>query len=196
MERDEVRDRTLIRETVENWVVWRDGGFWDELLTAWHSDGVMTSTWMQAPAADFVAASRAGWERGVDVLHSLGGSAVEVVGTRAIAQTKMRIAQRAPVHDVLVDVTCQGRFYDFFEWRDERWAIVLRQIIYERDRMDPVDPAATLTLDATLLGSFPDGYRHLGYLQTQAGMTVKRDLAGRRGAAVEELYALGRAWLV
>ena len=67
----------------------------------------------------------------------------------------MSILQRAPLHGVIVDVVCVGRFYDFFEKRDGRWAIVRRQPIYEKDRLDPVDPSATLALDQALLASFP-----------------------------------------
>jgi hypothetical protein len=73
---------------------------------------------------------------------------------------------------------------------------VLRQPIYEKDRMDPVDPSARLTLDAALLARFPEGYRHLAYLQTAIGFTVKPDMPGLRGAEVETLYARGAAWLV
>jgi hypothetical protein len=107
----------------------------------------------------------------------------------------MTISQRAPVHDVLVDVVCTGRFYDFFEQRGGRWGLVLRQPIYEKDRMDPVDPAARLALDAALLGRFPEGYRHLAYLQTQIGFKVKPDMPGLKGPEVEALYARGQAWL-
>jgi hypothetical protein len=107
----------------------------------------------------------------------------------------MTINQRAAVDGVLVDVACMGRFYDFFEKRDGRWGIVRRQPIYEKDRLDPVDPGAKLVLDATLLNRFPEGYRHLGYLQTKAGFSVKLGLPGLRGPAVEKLYAEGRAWL-
>jgi len=89
---------------------------------------------------------------------------------------------------------CTGRFYDFLEKRGH-WAIVRRQPIYEKDRMDPVDPSAMLTLDRALLTQFPDGYRHLGYLQSKNGFTVKGNLPGLRGQAVETLYAEGRAWL-
>jgi hypothetical protein len=96
---------------------------------------------------------------------------------------------------VAVDVVCTGRFYDFFEKRDGRWAIVLRQPIYEKDRMDAVDPAARLSLDATLLSRFPEGYRHLAYLQTVIGFKVKPDMPGLKGPEVEALYARGRAWL-
>jgi hypothetical protein len=107
----------------------------------------------------------------------------------------MTIMQRAMVHDVLCDVACIGRFYDFFEARDGRWGIVLRQPTYEKDRLDPVDPAASLTLDSELLSQFPVGYQHLGYLQAQLGFTVKPDMPGLRGPEVERLYASGRAWL-
>ena len=140
--------------------------------------------------------SRAGFDKGVSILHFLGGSSVDVKGECAIAQTKMTINQRATVDGVLVDVVCTGRFYDFFAKRGGKWGIVRRQPIYEKDRMDPVDPAAKLALDPELLGRFPEGYRHLAYLQTKNGFIVKLlDLPGLKGPSVQALYAHGRAWL-
>jgi len=130
----------------------------------------------------------------VNILHSLGGFTCEIAKERAIAQTKMKILQRGPIDGVVVDVECTGRFYDFFEKRDG-WRIVRRQPIYEKDRLDPVDPAAKLSLDPERLARFPEGYRHLAYLQSKNGFTVKQDLPGVRGAAVQRLYAEGRAWL-
>jgi hypothetical protein len=180
---------------VENWVVWRDAGDWERFRGVWHDDGRMMATWFQGSAEEFIAVSRAGFEKGVSILHFLGGNSVDVAGTRAISQTKMTISQRALVHEVQVDVVCTGRFYDFFEKRNDRWAIVLRQPIYEKDRMDPVDPAAQLKLDAGLLLRFPEGYRHLAYLQTGIGYTVKSDMPGLKGPEVEALYARGRIWL-
>jgi hypothetical protein len=188
-------DRLTIRQVVENWAVWRDAGDWERFSTVWHPDGRMMATWFQGSAERFIEVSRAGWDKGVSILHFLGGSAIDLAGSRAIAQTKMTISQRAPVDGIPCDVVCTGRFYDFFEKRREVWAIVLRQPIYEKDRMDPVDPSATLTLDAALLAEFPEGYRHLAYLQTRNGFTVKRDMPQLKGAEVERLYAQGRAWL-
>jgi hypothetical protein len=107
----------------------------------------------------------------------------------------MQIMQRAPVHDIPVDVVCTGRFYDFVEKRAGRWGIVLRQPIYEKDRMDPVTPGAAPALDHALLEQFPVGYRHLAYLQTRIGYTVKRDMPGLKGPEVEALYSRGAAWL-
>jgi hypothetical protein len=191
----ESADRVEIRQVVENWAVWRDAGDWERFATTWHPDGWMTATWFQGPAAEFIAASRRGFESGVSILHFLGGHACDIAGDRAIGQTKMTINQRAEVDGVLVDVVCTGRFYDFLARHDGAWKIVRRQPIYEKDRLDVVAPAASLELEPELLARFPDGYRHLGYVQTKAGFTVKAGLPGLVGEAVERLYAEGAAWL-
>ena len=191
----EMRDRFAIRALVENWAVWRDAGDWERFATCWHEDGFMMATWCQAPWREFVAASRTGWDKGVFILHFLGGHSADLAGDRAIAQTKMTISQRAEVHGVAVDVVCTGRFYDFLEKRQDRWGVVLRQPIYEKDRMDPVDPAAHLALDPALLARFPEGYRHLAYLQTGIGYAVKTDMPGLRGKEVQALIARGARWL-
>ena len=210
-------DKLAIREVIENWALWRDAGDWERFATVWHDDGWMTATWFQGPASEFIRVSREGFEKGVSILHFLGGFTCDITGSRAVSQTKMTINQRATVDDVLVDVVCTGRFYDFLEKRvpvrlpasaeatagkkadttsdHGRWAIVRRQPIYEKDRMDPVDPAASLALDPDRLARFPEGYRHLAYLQSKIGFPVKNNLPGLRGPAVQKLYDEGRAWL-
>ena len=190
-----MQERFLIRELIENWAVWRDAGEWDRFATVWHDDGWMMTTWFQAPARDFIARSRKAFDAGLKVLHKLGGSSIDVDGTRAVAHTKMEIIQRAEVHGVEVDVRCQGRFVDALELRDGRWGIVLRQPVYELDQMRAVDPARTLVLDADLLAQFPEGYRHLAYLQVEQGMEVYRNMPGTRGSEIEDLNARMRRWL-
>jgi hypothetical protein len=188
-------DRREIRTLLENWVVWRDAGDWDRFATVWHRDGRMMATWFQGTASEFIEVSKAGWANDVRILHFLGGTSIDVTGDRAISQTKMTISQRAEVHDVAVDVCCTGRFYDFLEKRDNRWGIVLRQPIYERDRMDPIDPMAKLRLDPELLQQFPEGYRHLAYLQSTIDYDVKRDMPELQGPVVQKLYQRGKDWL-
>ena len=192
---DAMNERLAIRELVENWAVWRDAGDWARFRTVWHDDGRMMATWFQGSADEFIRVTRDGWERGVSILHFLGASSIDVRGARAIAQTKMTISQRGTVDGVACDVVCTGRFYDFLEKRAGRWGLVLRQPIYEKDRLDPVDPSAELALDPEILVRFPDGYRHLAYVQTKLGFTVKVDMPGLKGPAVEALYARGAAWL-
>src|SRR2546423_204368 len=192
---DALLDRLTIRQLVEDWAVLRDARMWDRFRGVWHDDGRMMATWFQGSRDEFIKVSEEGYSRGVRILHFLGGSTIDVSGSRAIAQTKMTISQRAKVDDVLCDVVCTGRVYDFFEKRGGRGGRGLPQPIYEKDRLDPLDPSAKLSLDQDLLARFPEGYRHLAYLQTRIGYTVKPDMPGLDGPEVKNLYARGEGWL-
>jgi SnoaL-like domain len=205
---DTLQDELQIRRLLERWVVWRDAGDWERFATVWHPDGVMMATWFQGPFAEFIRVTREGWDKGVSILHFLGGSAIDVAGDRAIAQTKMTISQRGRVENVdgrgeanngsgpvLCDVVCTGRFYDFVQRHAGEWKLLHRQPIYEKDRIDPVDPAARLVLDQALLESFPQGYRHLAYIQTRIGYQIKLDMPMLKGQQVEHLYQRGARWL-
>jgi SnoaL-like domain len=188
-------DRVAIRALIENWVLWRDARQWDRFRTVWHSDGQMWATWFQGSFEEFIKVSQQGYDRGVRIMHMLGGISIDIKGKRATAQTKMTISQRAKVENVMCDVVCTGRFYDFIEKRRGRWGIVLRRLAYEKDRLDPIDPSAKLTLDQELLAQFPEGYRHLAYLQTKIGYKVKPDMPGLDGPELDALYVKGEAWL-
>jgi hypothetical protein len=196
---DTLQDEILIRRLVERWAVWRDAGDWERFASVWHPDGVMMATWFQGPFAEFIRVTREGWDKGVSILHFLGGSAIDVAGERAIAQTKMTISQRATVEGadgpVLCDVVCTGRFYDFMVRHKGQWKLLHRQPIYEKDRIDPVDPGAQLRIDAAALAAFPEGYRHLAYIQTRIGYKVKLDMPMLKGPVVQELYRRGKRWL-
>ena len=188
-------DRLAIREAVENWAVWRDAGDWERFASVWHPEGVMMATWFQGTGPEFIRVTKEGWERGVSILHFLGGTSIDLVGTRAIAQTKMTISQRGDVEGHRCDVVCTGRFYDFYEKVDGKWLLRLRQPIYEKDRVDPIETGVKLNLDTELLGQFPEGYRHLAYIQAKIGYKVKKDMPGLTGPVVEALYERGRQWL-
>src|SRR5256885_823132 len=96
-------EKLTIRELVESWALWRDAGDWERFRTIWHDDGRMMATWFQGTADEFIRVSREGWDRGVSILHFLGGTSIDLEAHRAIGQTKMTISQRALVHDVLCD---------------------------------------------------------------------------------------------
>lgn len=191
----EREDRLAIVELLQNWAVWRDAGDWERFRSVWHDDGWMMATWFQGPAADFIRVSQEGWNKGVSILHFLGGISMDINGDRAVSQTKMTISQRAAVQGISCDVVCTGRFYDFLEKRQGRWGMVIRQPIYEKDRLDPVTPGAAPLLDAAKLAALPEGYRHLAYIQEEIGYRVKRDMPGLKGPAVAALYERGKTWL-
>lgn len=192
----ELADRLLIRELVDGWMMWRDQRNWAKVAELWHPDGKLMTTWGgYATPDEFAQAAQQGFERGDRMLHANGGTVVEVEGDRAVAQTKLRIMQRATVHGVLCDVTCIGRDYDFVDRRDGHWGFVLRQPIYERDWLRPVEPGAAVELDGERLARYPEGYAHLAYVQELNGYPIVDNMPVHSGPEVEALYAAGSTWL-
>ncbi len=190
-------DKAQIRELIERWVILRDAGYFELLWEVWHPDGLMAASWREGAAAEFIAANKASFDKGLDILHQLGGSSIAISndGKRAVSQTKMVISQRAPIHGVLCDVHAQARHFDLWEKR-ERWGLLERKTIFDRDRIDAVTIGEIPPLDRTRLEEFPANYRHLAYLQTTLGYRVRRDLLHLRdGSASEALYRAGEQFL-
>ena len=73
-------EKLAIRETVENWVLWRDAGDWERFKPVWHPEGWMNATWFQGPAEQFIEVSREGFNKGVNILHFYGGFSCDLVG--------------------------------------------------------------------------------------------------------------------
>jgi hypothetical protein len=189
-------DVSQIRDLIERWAVYRDSFLWDTFREIWHSAGVMAATWTIGSVEDFIRITEAGVKNGLNIMHILGGSAIEVNSSRAVAMTKFMILQRAEIEGVLCDVTCYARHYDLWEKRGGRWGLVYRETIADKDRIDPVDNAETVKLDKALLEQFPMEYRHLAYLQTKVGYNVNKDcprLSG--GKTLDALYKKGEDWL-
>jgi hypothetical protein len=188
-------DRAAITQVVQDWGLARDSGRWEQLRNCYTADGVMYTTWFVGPADEFVKRSSEAALRGSKAQHFIGAATIDIQGDKALAETRMILMTRGLVHGVEVDITCYGRFFDQFVRQPDAWRIEKRVPIYEKDRMDVLDPAAQLSLDPVLLASQPEGYRHLAYLQAQGGATIPEGLPTPRSEVLERLYAQGRAWL-
>lgn len=188
-------DKIAIREVIECWAIWRDSGNWERFPGVWHPGATMTATWFSGSWEAFMARAQASFARGNASNHILGGTAIELAGARAVAQTRMTISSRETIDGALYDIACTGRFYDLFEKRAGRWAIVERRLTYEKDRADPVFPGEVHAFDRALLDRFPSGYRFLAYAQTKRGLDVNRSLPGLSGPETDALYARGARWL-
>jgi len=191
----DLQDQLEISMLMQRWALARDTGDWERLRATAHPGAAMTTTWFDGAFEDFVESCRASWLKGSRSQHVLGGTVVEIEGQRAIAQTRMSINVRSRLDGIEVDAVCLGRFFDRVEKRDGAWRLAKRSVIYEKDRIDAVDPQAKIALDPELLGRFPDGYRHLAYLQTRNGSNVNPSLPTASGDALERLLEEARAWL-
>ena len=195
MSTPDLQDQLAISALMQRWAMARDTGDWEALIATAHPGAAMTTTWFDGTFEAFVASCRASWAKGSRSQHFLGGTVADVDVERAIAQTRMSINVRSRLDGVEVDAVCYGRFFDRVEKRGGAWRISRRSVIYEKDRLDPVDPQARISLDPELLGRFPEGYRHLAYLQTRNGARVNSNLPTASGAALERLLQEAKAWL-
>ncbi len=192
----ELLDRAAITRLVQDWGLARDDGRWDQLRASYTPDAIMHTTWFVGSAAEFVERSMAAARAGARVQHFIGAATIALNGDKAIAETRMVLMVRGRLDGVEVDATCWGRFHDRMVKRDGQWRILERTPVYEKDRLDPVDPAASLVLDAEALAQQQaDGCRHLTYMQSRGGATITPDLAVPGSAALVRLEAEGTEWL-
>src|SRR5947207_15757388 len=116
-------EKLAIRETIDNWILWRDAGDWERFKTVWHPEGWMNATWFQGPAKQFIEVSREGFNKGVNILHFYGGFKCRIVGYRAIGPNQMANRQRAIRGGGLGDVLCTGRVCEFGEKYAGQWVV-------------------------------------------------------------------------
>ena len=188
-------DRAAITQVVQDWGLARDDCRWERLASLYTADATMHTTWFVGTAAEFVNRSMEAAKRGAKVQHFIGAATIDINGHKAIVETRVILMVRGALDGVEVDVTCYGRFYDRFVKQAGEWRIQKRVPIYEKDRLDPVDPSATLQLNPQELSIHPDGYRHLAYLQSRGGATITPDMPIPNSASLARLYAEGTTWM-
>ncbi len=193
-------EEMAIRALVAQWAFSRDQGAWADLSACYHDDGVMSVSWFDGPAAEFVERSRAlaasrgpgDWSK-----HFLGVTRVWRSGARALAETDAVILTRGAIAGVTADTTTYSRFFDRIERRGGAWRILHRTAIYERDRIDPVSPdpqwpAVFATLD---FSGLPEGCKHLGAALRMRGRRLLSNLVMANSEAERALKSAGHAWM-
>ncbi len=189
---DRLADRDAIAQAVANWALWRDTGRWEKLAALYTPDAIQHTTWFVGPASEFIDRIKKMSGRSQ---HFMGACSVELNGERAIAETRLVLLVRGVLQAVEVDITCYARSYDRFLKVDGEWRIARRDMIYEKDRLDPLDPSASLKFDYDELIRYPTGYRHLAMLQAAMGQRITPNLPIPGSEALIRLYEEGERWL-
>ncbi len=188
-------DRLEITAVIADWAMSRDTGRWDRHRSLYAPGATIQTTWFDGPADEFVDRCMASYGGKSRAQHFIGASNIEIEGNRATAETRVTLLLRTSLEAAHIDVTCYGRFFDFLVRLDGGWRIQKRIPIYEKDRIDAVDPTVTLNLDRDLLARFAEGYRYLAYVQAKAGASVPPGLIEPQSDAERNLYSEGARWL-
>jgi hypothetical protein len=182
---------------VQDWGLARDQGRWADLEAIFHPGGKIAVSWFRGPYTEFVAHCRRNHGRGSTAKHLLWPTRVTVNGDRATAETNVAILVRQTIEGVEVDLTSQGRFLDRIERRGDVWRMVERTAVYEKDRLDPVEPSARF--DALMAGAdaakYPSSYRYMAYRVHAAGRSLAEPVHYDGRPETEALTARYVAWL-
>lgn len=190
-------DKVVCAELVQAWGFARDQGKWDDLTATFHPGGEIAVSWFRGPYPEFVAHCRRNFGKGSEAKHLLWPARIAVNGARATAETSVAILVRQTIEGIVVDLTSNGRFLDRLERRDGVWRMVERAALYEKDRLDPVEPSPKF--DALMAGAdahkYPAPYRYMAYRVHAAGRTLAEPVHYDGRPETEALKARYAAWL-
>ncbi|HEX3937633.1 MAG TPA: nuclear transport factor 2 family protein [Xanthobacteraceae bacterium] len=195
----EIEDKLAIAELIQSWGIYRDQGRWDALRSTFTPDGHISISWFRGPFEDFVERCTANFAAGhAWSRHHLFTPTMRLAQDRALAETPVIIRVRQKFKDVPVDLTSCSRFLDRLERHAGGWLIAERAAIYERDRLDPVEPSRDF--DKLFLAGgaarFPEQYRYMAFrLAHSEGRTLAAVVYRDGGPETADLYARFSAWL-
>ncbi|KAK6207672.1 catabolic 3-dehydroquinase [Colletotrichum tabaci] len=202
----ELLDRLAVSELCKGWPVYRDAGEWDKFQSLFTKDAYVWTTWSGAqPIGHFIAIFVIGQrEKGAFIMHRECGTLVELnpETNRAVGTMKATITQRFKSQDGCeFDVDCDCRFLFFCEKKSggERsdWKAAFVKLVYEKDKVVPVDGTSVPIFKDEVLAKFPTGYKYLGAAQSNLGYEIDTQLVtGKNPESCEKMYESMGRWLV
>jgi hypothetical protein len=193
----DANDKSACAELIQSWGLYRDQGKWPELTATFAPEGEIAVSWFSGKFSEFVARCRQSFDAGVRSKHLIFPAHVRLADERALAETNIVILVRQKIGTVLADLTSYARFLDRLERRGGRWMIRERTAIYERDRLDPVEPSEGFAklLEASDLSIYPEAYRYMAARLVAAGRTLAPVVYRDGTADTAQLYARYESWL-
>ena len=194
-----VADKIACAELIQAWGAFRDQGKWKELRATFTPDGHISVSWFRGSFEQFVERCRASFAAGHTwSRHHLFPLVVKLAGERAVAETSVVIRVRQPFNGIPVDLTSCARFLDRLERHAGGWLIAERAAIYERDRLDPVEPSPAFDqlFAAADAARYPEQYRYMAFrLAHTEGRSLAPVIYRDGGAETADLYARFSGWL-
>lgn len=173
----------------------RDRCWWDSMSECFASDSTVRISWFAGSGAEFTAASREMWERGVRSRHRLGPPVLHRAGDRGVVTLPAVVETYPSIDDVECIMRAYCRLLYGVETSSGRWKIARMGVVYERDELVAAVPGQEVHVDPAELSGLRTAYRLLAWSMTRSGFPVRDDLPGDdRPETVDRLYADVFAW--
>ena len=195
-----IEDEHQIANLLIRWGHARDSDDWETLTGCFHDDATIHISWISGPVKDFIARSRAiatARKPGDHSKHVISGPWILVNRDRAFGRCHVNLYIRTTIDGYAFDLQTWARFFDLLERRDNVWRIVKRTAVYEKDRMDPVDPQGVpkdFFADMNL-SAFPPSAKFLCYRQLRTGRSVSTNMISVYSDEERALREEGEVWL-
>jgi hypothetical protein len=192
-------DREAIADLINKSVYFRDHGMWDQLRTTFWQGGTISISWYDGPFDKFVDESIKMGEKGASKLlkHVIATPFIRIHGSRAISEVNVILYNRMSIRGLDFDSTHFFRFYDLIEKRNGLWRIVKRTGIYEKDRIDTVQPSFRYWFVSLFINfdEYPEPYRYLASGLERSGYKLSKNIIVNNSEGLRLLYKEGDAWL-
>lgn len=192
-------DDRAISRVVIGWGFARDREDWERLRACYHPDGEMDISWTKGTAGEFVERlrGRPPMREGEHQKHQVGPPDIRLAGNRAVSECHVTLYSRLIIDEIEFDFTAWIRFFDLFERREGAWQIAKRTAIYEKDRMDPLNPAEVPEgyFAAMALSEYPASCKFMCYRHSKHGRRPAPGIVSAGSGAEAGLREESKAWL-
>ena len=194
-------DRSEIVNLIGKSVLTRDSGMWEQLAECYHSEAEFTSSWFKGKPSDFFGAARdqmaVSRRAGGEQKHLTANHWIEINGDHATAESDLILFMRTTIKDVELDVATWSRRLQLFAREKGEWKIFRRWVIYERDRLDAVDPTipAETYYDHEALAKYPAKLRHHLWRNDFLGSATEKAIVLRGSPEEAAAREEARRWL-
>ena len=171
----------------------RDNAQWEEMRKCFAKDSFVNISWYQGSGDGFVTASA---KSPTYAPHKIHNSLTWLNGDRAVTIMMATIQNRRTIKGVECELSTDTQLLFSTQKIDGQWYITRFESIYEQDRLIPVLPESTLSMDSSALEKYRQSYACMSFCMEQSGFGANQELAGRdRPETVEKIYADLGTWL-
>ena len=171
----------------------RDNAQWEEMRKCFAKDSFVNISWYQGSGDGFVTASA---KSPTYAPHKIHNSLTWLNGDRAVTIMMATIQNRRTIKGVECELSTDTQLLFSTQKIDGQWYITRFESIYEQDRLIPVLPESTLSMDSSALEKYRQSYACMSFCMEQSGFGANQELAGRdRPETVEKIYSDLKKWL-
>jgi hypothetical protein len=171
------------------------------LAECYHSEAEFNSSWWTGKPSDFIKAAdeklKAARDEGGEQKHITSNHWIVINSDRATAECDLILYTRSTVNGLELDFATWSRRLHLMAKQDGEWKIWRRFAIYEKDRVDAVDPAIDLSqrLHQADLTKYPRQLRHHLWRNDVLGSKPSHNLCIRGTPQESAVREEARKWI-